>query len=79
MSINQTLKWICPSGMAVAILCEAMLGFGVGVKADQHDKKTIVTFNAPVEIPGKALPVGTYVFKLLDSMGNRNIVQVFDR
>jgi len=37
----------------------------------------VVTFSGPVEIPGKALPAGTYVFKLLDSQGNRNIVQVF--
>jgi hypothetical protein len=32
------------------------------------DKKTIMTFTAPVEIPGKALPAGTYVFKVLDPL-----------
>src|SRR5204862_769013 len=47
--------------------------------ADQWDKKTIVTFNAPVEVPGKVLPAGTYVFKLLDSASNRNIVQIYDK
>jgi hypothetical protein len=58
-----------------------MMGAGLtpGLFADQWDKKTVVTFSAPVEIPGKALPAGTYVFKLLDSSSNRNIVQVWDR
>lgn len=52
-------------------------------KADQFNKKTIFTFSAPVEIPGSngpmVLPAGTYVFKLLDTLGNRNIVQVFNK
>jgi len=43
------------------------------------NKKTIVTTNAPIEVPGKVLPPGTYVFKLLDSTANRNIVQIFDK
>jgi len=33
-----------------------------GARADQWDKKkTIVTFNDAVEIPGQVLPAGTYV------------------
>jgi hypothetical protein len=79
MSLNLTSKWTRSFCMAVATLCVAMLGIGLAVRADEHDKKTVVTFNAPVEIPGKALPAGTYVFKLLDSTGNRNIVQIFDK
>jgi hypothetical protein len=47
--------------------------------ADALDKKTVFTFSAPVEIPGKVLPAGTYVFKVLDSTGNRNIVQIYDK
>jgi hypothetical protein len=47
--------------------------------ASESDKKTVVTFNTPVEIPGKALPAGAYVFKLLDSTADRNIVQIFDK
>jgi hypothetical protein len=49
------------------------------VSADEWNKKTILTFSAPVEIPGKVLPAGTYVFKLLDSPANRHVVQVFDK
>ena len=37
----------------------------------------MVTFSAPVEVPGKVLPEGTYVFKLADSQSNREIVQIF--
>jgi hypothetical protein len=50
------------------------------VKADQHDKKTTLTFSEPFEVPGvdaQILPAGTYVFKILDSWSDRNIVQIF--
>jgi hypothetical protein len=48
-------------------------------KADQFDQKTVFTFNRPVEIPGKVLLPGTYVFKLADSLSDRNIVEVFNK
>jgi hypothetical protein len=38
-----------------------------------------MTFTQPVQVPGVVLPAGTYVFKLLDSVSARNIVQVFDK
>jgi hypothetical protein len=64
-----------------AQLALALLVLATGLaKADVSDKKTIVTFSAPVEIPGdKVLPAGTYVFKLLDSTAERNIVQIFNK
>ena len=43
----------------------------------------MVTFSAPVATPGvhrpeqAVLPAGTYVFRLLDSLANRHIVQIF--
>jgi hypothetical protein len=46
-------------------------------KADEWNRRTVVTFNGPVEVPGKALPEGTYVFKLADSQSDRDIVQIF--
>lgn len=48
-------------------------------KADEWNKKTTVTFSGPVEVPGvgaQVLPAGTYMFKLLDSSSDRNIVQI---
>src|SRR5712664_1523610 len=81
MSIEKTSHSTVFLGFAVTTLCVTVLGIGwtTGAAADERDKKTIVTFSAPVEIPGKALPAGTYVFKLLDSTSNRNIVQIFDK
>jgi len=49
-----------------------------GARADEWNKKTIMTFNQPVEIPGQILPAGTYTFKLLNSPSDRHIVQVFN-
>src|SRR5262245_43782768 len=57
----------------------AALAFTASVKADAWNKKTIVTFSQPVEVPGGVvLPPSTYVFKLLDSASNRHIVQIFN-
>jgi hypothetical protein len=50
-----------------------------GARADDWDKKTILTFSGPVQIPGATLPAGSYVFKLADIPGNRHVVQVFDK
>jgi hypothetical protein len=47
------------------------------VRAEQWDKQTVVTFSSPVEVPGKVLPRGTYVFKLASSQSDRQIVQIF--
>lgn len=57
----------------------AALAFSASVKADAWNKKTFVTFNQPVEVPGGVvLPAGAYVFKLMDSASNRHIVQIFN-
>jgi len=48
------------------------------VRADEYNKKTVMTFSQPIEIPGQILPAGTYTFKLLDSQSDRHIVQIWD-
>jgi hypothetical protein len=48
--------------------------------ADEFNKKTVLTFSEPVEIPGvgaQILPAGTYVFKLVDVQGDRNVVKIY--
>ena len=64
-----------------AMCCAAALTVAVasGARADDWDKKTILTFSGPVQIPGATLPAGSYVFKLADLSGNRHVVQVFDK
>jgi hypothetical protein len=48
-------------------------------KADEWNQRTTITFSGPVEIPGQVLMPGTYVFRLMDSVNNRNIVQVYNK
>jgi hypothetical protein len=43
--------------------------------ADAWDRRTVVTFREPVEIPRVVLGPGTYVVKLANSLSDRNIVQ----
>jgi hypothetical protein len=49
-----------------------------GARADEWNKKTVLTFSQPIEIPGQILPAGTYTFVLLDSPSDRHIVQIFN-
>jgi hypothetical protein len=61
-----------------AILAGGLLLLSLSLSADQWNKKTVLTFSDSVEIPGVVLPAGQYVFKLLDSLSDRHIVQVFN-
>jgi hypothetical protein len=46
-------------------------------KADEWDKKTIITTHEPIRIEGKVLEPGQYEMKLLES-ADRHIVQIYD-
>jgi len=46
--------------------------------ADQWNKKTYITINEAVQVPGKVLQPGRYVMKLMESPSNRHIVQIFN-
>jgi hypothetical protein len=43
-------------------------------RADEFDHLMVITFSAPVQIPGEVLPAGTYQFSNPD--GDRNVVEV---
>jgi Protein of unknown function (DUF2911) len=61
-------------GLAIAL----GLFFEFTAYADEADQETIITFSAPVEIPGKALPAGTYLFRLADHGSDPNVVQILN-
>ena len=72
---------------ATMVCCAALVGavLAPSAKADDWNRKTVMTFSGPVEIPGVhltgwgILPAGTYVFKILDSQSDRHIVQIFNK
>jgi len=66
--------------MFTGMICLMLLGgtfFVPKGRADESDRKTIVTVNQPIQVPGKVLPAGTYVFKLPDS-NNLTLVAIYD-
>ncbi|HEY3739368.1 MAG TPA: hypothetical protein VGL53_05970 [Bryobacteraceae bacterium] len=67
--------------IAFASLCGIVLVGGLGVfqaKADQWDKKTVLTIHEPIQVRETVLEPGTYVFKLLNSASDRHVVQIFN-
>src|SRR5689334_22401961 len=65
---------------ARTIAAAACLGIALAALAfaDQWDKKTVLTVGQSIQVPGKVLPPGKYVMKLFNSLGNRNVVQIFN-
>jgi hypothetical protein len=67
------------TGLCFTLLC---LVVAPKAKADAWDRKTVITFSGPVEVPGVGLhllPAGTYVFKIFDSPSDRHVVQIFNQ
>ena len=58
----------------------ALLGLSLApsLKADQWNKKTVLTVKETIQLPHTVLQPGTYVFKLADSLSDRHIVQIFN-
>jgi hypothetical protein len=70
MNIKSKILWLSVS----LALMSSMIAPAV---ADEWNKETKLEFSGPVEVPGKVLIPGKYVFRLLDSESDRNIVQIF--
>lgn len=45
------------------------------VRADEWNQATLFTFNQPVQIPGRVLPAGTYLFEIVNEF-NHEIVRI---
>jgi len=67
-------------GLALAVASIGFLGiaFAPNARADEWNKKTILTVNEAIQVPNKVLPPGKYVIRLLDSPSDRHIVQIFN-
>jgi len=62
----------------LAALCCLLLVAALPLAADDWNKRTTVTFDQPVEVPGLVLLPGTYTFKLMDSPSDRHIVTIYN-
>ena len=71
-----TKTLITPAVLALALLS---ITLAPSAKADEWDKKTVITVQGgAVQIQGTVLGPGKYVLKLLDSQADRQILQVFN-
>jgi hypothetical protein len=69
--MTKTISKIAALGF---VLTTAFMPFA---KADEWDKKTVITTHEPIQIEGKVLAPGQYVMKLRES-ADRHIVQIYD-
>jgi hypothetical protein len=63
------------AALAVSFMSSALVP---ALKADQSNKKTEITIDQPLAVEGTVLSPGSYVIRVLDSPGDRSIVQIFD-
>lgn len=61
-----------------AASCMGLMTLVPSAMADQWNKRTILTVNEPIAVPGKVLQPGKYVMKLMDSPSNRHVVHIFN-
>lgn len=52
--------------------------FELAAHADETNEFTKITFGAPVQIPGRVLPAGTYIFQQAEPNDDLNLIQVFN-
>jgi len=66
--------------IATAGVAALVLTFNMSASAQQPDTRdrTIMTFSAPIELPGVTLQAGTYVFRMADT-ASRNVIQVMTK
>ena len=68
----RVMKAMCCAAAIVASLAP-------GARADEWNKRTFLTFSAPVQVPGATLPAGTYLFQLADPNNARHVIMVRDK
>ena len=76
---NRIFSFVRNTALAAASAALLLLPLAPQARASEWNQRTLVTFNQPVEIPGRVLTPGTYVFKLANSTSNLDIVQIFNK
>lgn len=66
------------SYIVAGLLIAFMLFFEIAAHADVRNQATKLTFSESIQIPGRVLPAGTYLFTIANPDTGRNIVQVFN-
>jgi hypothetical protein len=74
---RKTMKSIATVFASVSCAALIVAGLAPNARADAWNKKTVITIDAPMQVPKKVLEPGKYVFKLADSQSDRHIVQIF--
>ena len=71
MTTRQTIFAVLALAASTAILAPA-----AGAQDGNFNRRTVLTFSKPFEIPGMVLPAGTYTFQLADTLADRHIVSI---
>jgi len=66
--------------LVFAVASVGLLGIALApaALAGEWDKLTYLTVNESIQVPNKVLPPGKYAMRLLDSPGDRHVVQIFN-
>lgn len=67
-------RWL----VALTVIALVLAFTPYGQAQDDWTKRTLVTVNRPIEVPGKVLPAGKYIFQIMDLQAERNVVRITD-
>jgi hypothetical protein len=54
------------------------LFFALAAHADERNQETLISFSAPIQIPGHVLPAGTYRFQLAEPGDELQMVRIYN-
>ncbi|MFZ0522724.1 MAG: hypothetical protein WAL95_16990 [Candidatus Acidiferrales bacterium] len=72
------MKFSAARIFSTAVLLLAFSTMLPGVRADEVNQATKVTFSQAVQIPGRVLPAGTYWFVLPQNATDHNLVRIYN-
>jgi hypothetical protein len=62
--------------IALGLLIALGMFFELTAHADEMNESTKITFSAPVQVPGRVLPAGSYLFEQAEPNGNPDVIQI---